>query len=348
MPQSYKLFGLCFQQYKVSFFVSFYLILISLQNPGMAQENLIYNGDFELFSSCPTQFSDPIQSPEEIEKCLGWKTPTYGSADFFNSCGTNSIVQVPANFFGNQSPFNGDGYLGGYFACYKSSGGSDGYTGSLWWEYIQGQLVTTLEAGKIYRLSMELSLAEMSDLMITEIGAYFSDSPITSLNSKPLEVIPQCVFTEANYYSNTVDWMHLETLYKASGTEKYITIGNFQDSISTDTLRRYNIDYFNNPFMSYFYIDNVQLIDPGQDIVPANVFTPNGDGINDCWILPYVDKKNSKTVTIMNRWGELIKKGDLNGFQWNGKTPDGKECSEGTYFFKISDTNIAGFIQLAM
>jgi gliding motility-associated-like protein len=217
----------------------------------------------------------------------------------------------------------------------------------MWWEYIHGELTTLLEAGKIYRFSMEISLAEYSDLMISEMGAFFSDTPISSPNTAALNLIPQCVFTDINYFSDTENWMHLETYYQATGTEKYITIGNFRDNLTTDTLRRYNLEPLNpNPKASYFYIDNVQLIDYTWTLDPTNVFSPNGDGVNDLWTLPYSDQKQPKKVTIMNRWGNLIKEGDLNGFSWDGKTEDGVDCAAGNYFFKISNTNIAGFIQL--
>ena len=327
--------------------LAMFIFLLLYFNPSFSQENLIYNGDFEEHSDCPTTPSYPAQSIKEIEKCVGWKAPTYGTSDYFNTCATNFSVSVPSNTMGIQSAYDGNGYLGGYFANYKGGDGTDGYTGIMWWEYIQGHLITSLEAGKVYRFSMEVSLAEYSDLMITEIGAYFSDTPISSPNTAALTVTPQCVFTHNDHFSDTVNWIHLETLYQATGTEKYITIGNFRDNVTTDTLRRYNwVPFSNSPYTTYFYIDNVQLIDPSWLKDPTNVFTPNGDGINDLWILPYSDKKNPKSVTIINRWGELIKTGDLNGFEWDGKTLNGEGCSDGTYFFKISNTNVAGFIQL--
>ena len=323
-------------------------MLIAFTNRFQAQENLIYNGDFEMYSSCPTGFSDPSQNPKEIEKCIGWKAPTYGTSDYFNTCASNPLISVPSNLLGTQSPYNGNGYLGALFTCYQGGAGDDGYSGIMWWEYVQGQLITSLEPGKVYRFSMELSLSENSDLMISEIGAYFSDFPISSPNTAALSISPQCVFSKVDYFSDTINWIHLETLYQASGTEKYLTVGNFRNNITTDTLRRVDLHPIGleNPDITYFYIDNIQLVDPSWEKEPTNVFTPNGDGSNDIWILPYSDEKNPKKVTIINRWGNLIKEGDLNGFQWDGKTENGVDCSEGSYFFKISNTNIAGFIQL--
>ena len=323
------------------------LLLVAFINTSYTQENLIYNGDFEIYSECPNTVSYPAQTTKEIEKCIGWKAPTYGTSDFFHSCATNQVVSIPNNTLGTQSAFNGNGYLGGSFTNYTGGGGLDGYSGIMWWEYIQGQLVSSLEVGKVYRFSMEVSLAEYSDIMVDEIGIFFSNSPISSPNSAALAITPQIIFSDSNHFPDTINWMHLETLYQANGTEKHITIGNFRDNITTDTLRRYSRDPFeSNPFVCYMYMDNVQLVDPTWEKEPTNVFTPNDDGVNDLWTLPYSDQKNPKTVTIMNRWGNLIKEGDLNGFQWDGKTSNGEDCSNGNYFFRISNTNIAGFIQL--
>ncbi len=312
-----------------------------------AQQNLVVNGDFEEYSSCPAGFSDPFQNPKEIEKCIGWKAPTFGTSDYYNVCASNPNISIPTNLFGEQSSFNGNGYLGGYFTNYTWGAGTDGYSGIMWWEYVQGRLSGSLEQGKIYKFSMEVSLAEGSDLMITEIGAYFSNTPISSPNTAALTVIPQCIFYEPNYFSDTLNWVHLETYFMASGGEQYLTIGNFKDDVGTDTLRRFDLSpNALNPFMTYFYIDDVILTDFSSELPTGNIFTPNNDGVNDLWKLPVSGELGTKKVSILNRWGNLIFEGDLNGFTWDGKTKDSSECSDGTYFYRVSDTTLAGFIEL--
>jgi OmpA-OmpF porin, OOP family len=310
-----------------------------------AQQNLVVNGDFEDYSSCPQTVSDPLQTTKEIEKCIGWKAPTYGTSDYFNGCLSSTTVSVPANALGEQQAYNGNAYLG-QGITYTGGGGDDGYSGIYWWEYIQGNLITPLEAGKTYKFSMEISLAESSDLLINEVGVYFSNNPISSPNTKPLANNPQCVFFEPNYFRDTVNWIHLETYFTANGGEQFLTIGNFRDSVTTDTLRRFDLSPGINPFLTYFYIDHVVLTDPASEFPVGNIFTPNGDGINDIWVYPFSGKLGEKKISILNRWGNLIKEGDLKGFSWDGKTKDGSDCSVGTYFYRISNSNLAGFIEL--
>ena len=310
------------------------------------QQNLVVNGDFEEYSSCPEYESAPFQAVKEIERCIGWKAPTYGTSDYFNVCATNPTISVPNNGLGEQHPFNGYGYVGGAFSCYQGGAGEN-YLGILWWEYVQGKFIAPLEQGKVYKFSMEVSLAEISDLMIDEIGVHLSNTPISSLNTAPLNVIPQIVFYNPNYFSDTTNWVHLETLYTATGGEKYLTIGNFNDSVTTDTLRRVDLaPPAINPYITYFYIDAVNLTEYSESLEISNVFSPNNDGINDFWFLPYkINSKNSE-VLIYNRWGNMVYRSEVDNFSWDGKTLKGTLCLDGTYFYRVSNTNITGFIHL--
>ncbi len=318
----------------------FFLLLFYSSSTVNAQQNLVVNGDFEEFSNCPNSPSSPLQIPYEVTKCNNWDSPTYGTSDYFNVCSNNATVQVPVNYVGSQNAHSGNGYLG-FASIYQVGMGTDGYNGPMWWEYIEGHLSPALEQGKIYKLSIEVSLAEYSDLMINELGVYFSKNPVSTPNTAALTVIPQCVFNEPNYFRDSLNWIHLETNYMASGGEEYITIGNFRDNLTNDTVRRYSSSQ--PPLITYFYIDDVVL---KEEIHPtSNIFTPNGDGINDLWLFSFPGSKGMK-ITIINRWGNLIKEGDLKGFSWDGKTKDGNDCSDGTYFYRVSNTNIAGFIQL--
>jgi OmpA-OmpF porin, OOP family len=310
-----------------------------------AQVNYVYNGDFELYDICPLGFSDPFQNPKEIEHCLGWNAPTYGTSDYFNSCASSTNVSIPINPIGEQTPFNGNGYLGGFFTNYTGGAGDDGYSGIMWWEYVQGELIQPLEANKTYKLSMEISLAEYSDLMINEIGAYFSSTPVASNNTASLSLAPQCVFNNVNFYTDTLNWMHLEVTFKANGAEAFIIIGNFRDNVTTDTIRRYDYEpLIENPYKTYYYIDNVKVVEYNNISIP-NVFTPNNDGENDYWEFPDATYSGGNVI-IVNRWGNLVNQGIAGQFSWDGKDQTGNICTDGVYFYRIEQTEKTGYIHL--
>src|SRR5690606_5579625 len=41
-------------------------------------------------------------------------------------------------------------------------------------------------------------------------------------------------------------------------------------------------------------------------LVPAQAFTPNGDGNNDAWIIPGIDNYPNNKVSVYNRWGHEV------------------------------------------
>jgi gliding motility-associated-like protein len=90
-----------------------------------------------------------------------------------------------------------------------------------------------------------------------------------------------------------------------------------------------------------------------EDIVPDQVFTPNGDGQNDTYFIKGIDRYPSNKVTILNRWGNTVyeKVGYLN--EWDGyanvKKIGNVPLPVGTYYFLIqygNNRHKTGFVYL--
>ncbi|MDE7150526.1 MAG: gliding motility-associated C-terminal domain-containing protein [Bacteroidales bacterium] len=67
-----------------------------------------------------------------------------------------------------------------------------------------------------------------------------------------------------------------------------------------------------------------------------NVFTPNGDGINDVFKLKTMEKLFEFEIRIFNRWGNqvLAFNGEPEDFEWNGKIKgNGQDAADGVYFY---------------
>lgn len=65
-----------------------------------------------------------------------------------------------------------------------------------------------------------------------------------------------------------------------------------------------------------------------------NVFSPNGDGINDEFTFVFRSASiSSLKCVIVNRWGVIVH--EMNSIQgsWDGTDRSGKPCSNGTYFY---------------
>ncbi len=74
-------------------------------------------------------------------------------------------------------------------------------------------------------------------------------------------------------------------------------------------------------------------VDTGDNIIP-NIFTPNGDSINDLFYIPglYDPCNDNLTIKIYNRWGTLVYESSSSIFVWDGKSKGGVDMPEGTYF----------------
>ncbi|RYM33581.1 PKD domain-containing protein [Brumimicrobium glaciale] len=77
----------------------------------------------------------------------------------------------------------------------------------------------------------------------------------------------------------------------------------------------------------------VNVID---NLTIPNILTPNGDGINDVFRLIDNVYKDYKVI-ILNRWGNLVSESFIieGNYLWDGLNRNGKECTEGVYFYKI-------------
>jgi gliding motility-associated-like protein len=67
--------------------------------------------------------------------------------------------------------------------------------------------------------------------------------------------------------------------------------------------------------------------------VPSG-FSPNGDGVNDFWVLPFSGTFPTIVVEVYNRWGELLFHSDGYSQPWDG-TYEGKALPIGTYYYVI-------------
>ena len=70
------------------------------------------------------------------------------------------------------------------------------------------------------------------------------------------------------------------------------------------------------------------------DCVP-NVFTPNGDNINDTWNLENTFLYSDSEIRVYGRYGRLLFKSVGYSTPWNGKNENGNDVNEGVYFYHI-------------
>ncbi|MEO8174475.1 MAG: gliding motility-associated C-terminal domain-containing protein, partial [Sediminibacterium sp.] len=72
-------------------------------------------------------------------------------------------------------------------------------------------------------------------------------------------------------------------------------------------------------------------------VVP-NVFSPNGDGINDTWRIRYLESYVGATVEVYNRGGQIVFRSTGYTTDWDG-TYKGSPLPVGTYYYIINPKN---------
>ncbi len=96
-------------------------------------------------------------------------------------------------------------------------------------------------------------------------------------------------------------------------------------------------------------IMQVTLAGGTSKILAPNAFSPNGDGINDTWVIPNLSAYPGVTVDVYNRYGQLVFHSENNNKNWDG-TYNGKPLPLATYYYIIDPKNnekkIAGSVTI--
>jgi len=83
----------------------------------------------------------------------------------------------------------------------------------------------------------------------------------------------------------------------------------------------------------------VITVDIPTSIVIPNIFSPNGDGLNDEFIITCTGMK-TLNCDIFNRWGQLVYTLTAPNQNWDGKLNNGNQATEGTYYFMLNAVGV--------
>jgi hypothetical protein len=228
------------------------LIILPLFTKG--QNNLVPNPSFEDTTQCPT-------NPAQLYVCVDWINPTACSPDYYHSCNPPYFsppntyfpnVGVPENGVGFQPAHTGDAYA----ALFAFSLAEPDHNLR---EYIQIELTDTLTQGTKYIVGFYASLADKFWYSVNTLGAYLSVDSISRTDMLRFEVIPQILNDSTNPLTSKDEWMLVtDTFVSATGGERFITIGNFNDDAESDTMLL--TTGIENYYHAYYFIDDVSVI----------------------------------------------------------------------------------------
>jgi len=112
-----------------------------------------------------------------------------------------------------------------------------------------------------------------------------------------------------------------------------LDISSVPDPVATPLVPTYYYVFATNSY-GCVEVDSV-FIDVLEDVDAYNVFSPNGDGINDYFEIRNGDRFPEMLVEVYSRWGDQLYSnvGYDSGSRWDGTTSNGKEVPVGTYYY---------------
>jgi outer membrane protein OmpA-like peptidoglycan-associated protein len=214
---------------------------------GSAQDNnLVMNGSFETTDG-------KVKGRAEYDRADSISSSNNTTIDLYSTEACGSDFDVPQNYMGNQGSKTGNNYVGitafyGQESILPNETGYQRYT-----EYIQFPLTQPLVAGKAYTVTFHVSLAERSAYAVSGLGVYFTNAKLDVENNAYLDVVPDII--AANVVTNT-DWGVFSATYVASGGERYMTLGCFDDYMVVQKVIPENT---NNSRKAYYFVDDVSV-----------------------------------------------------------------------------------------
>jgi outer membrane protein OmpA-like peptidoglycan-associated protein len=218
---------------------------------------MVFNPSFEEHNTCPKR----IEAMGVMTEADAWWQPTGGSSDYFNSCGGREC-SVPRNKLGYQVAHSGEAYCGIY--CSQEH----------YREYLQTELKSPLVAGKRYRVSFWVSIADKSPHAVATLSALLTKQRAEDtargilMNREERELgehesqsiaiyyTPQVTHDPSHPLDNNRHWEEVSGEFVAEGGEQFLTIGNFLPFNKSNVVPT----GVNSPLQgAYYYIDDVSL-----------------------------------------------------------------------------------------
>jgi hypothetical protein len=204
---------------------------------------MVPNGNFEVHFDCTFNL---------IESSYPWCG--LNSVAYLNACMTPTMG-VPTQYWSSTYPSYQVPHSGSAYASFGFAIPTNTYVA----RYPHIPLKDTLETGKIYCVTYYVSLWNDCKYSADKFGALLTAIPFNcTVTSQNLYTgyTPQVVSTPGLLYDDTLNWQEVSGVFTATGTEAYLTIGNFFPNAA----HTYSISYPGGVRnLAEYYLDDVSL-----------------------------------------------------------------------------------------
>lgn len=254
---------------------------------------------------------------------------------------------------------------GGVYICNITSGG---YSVNSLVAVNNSTLLTVRNDGAIFRISVTGIVTYIGNINMTPAGdiTYYKGWYYV-LTAFPSRLVRFKISTSIDNIYDFEIIGNVNTLYNEPWG--LVTVGNvdcFSDDLQMIVLEGYTVYQINpNDASTSVLCDSIHwsgavtgacsfaetnFQTSFSDVKFPNIITPNYDGVNDVFEPLSLTNVQSYSVAIYNRWGNLIFFSDAS-MHWDGLNSDGKQVSDGTYFYLITyntycdtQSDIHGFV----
>lgn len=224
-------------------------------------QNLVPNGGFEEYIECPNQKHSQINAPDDPN---GWFNP-FGASfiDYYNKCSDVPEIKVV-------DPRNGKGCI--LIDLFFSEPQVE-------WDYVSFRLETPLKQDQIYCVRFYYKYwKKYSAMAASSIGVLFSNQLIPEAPSQSeIRFNPQIV-SPKGWLLDTA-WVEVVGVYRANGSERILTIGNFTFPQEWGGVRRPGIMPDSSTAINYvpramYFIDDFSMTEITNEFFCAPVNAP--------------------------------------------------------------------------
>lgn len=215
-----------------------------------AQVNYVGNPSFEVFNigSCPPT-SNCIadlkywNSIDSLQKTAAGFT--------YNTCYPNVPLALGVTY---QWPKSGNGWIRLQAYCTSVT---CTYTNSRL--YPKNRLLTSLTAGNTYCVKMFVNLQNTAPYAIDMLQVLLADATIDTIKycRLPLTYLNPQITNTLGIINDTLNWIEVKNTFVATGTEKYLVLGNFKTDAAVSTSNT----GVSSGVWSEYMIDDVSVID---------------------------------------------------------------------------------------
>ncbi|MFT7156398.1 MAG: hypothetical protein ACI8Q1_001408 [Parvicella sp.] len=219
------------------FFIILLVCIEALSFERAFSQSHVSNGDFELLNDCPKFWSEKAKD----FKVVNWYSPNKSTPDYFAPCSQQCNNSI--NWISSVDVKGKGNYVG--VVLYRKD--TEKYR-----EYIQTKLIEDLIKGQFYSVRMKVYWPDKSSYVPEHINCLLSTIDIHSKSESKINSDKYLKPLGGQKVGEKSNWVELEFEFIASGSEKYLTIGDF----STSKVQKVTGEF---PF-SYVFIDDVSLV----------------------------------------------------------------------------------------